>query len=66
MLNHELDNVKEEKYLCVIISCNLKMKDHKSLDVKKRFYTTFVKQHLEYASQFWSLNYLKDQNLLEI
>ena len=39
--------------------------DRKSPKVVKRFYTAFVRLHLEYAILFWSPNYIKDQNLLE-
>ena len=86
MRNQELDNIKQEKDLGVIISCDVKMSDqctaapkkanmmlglisrnfdYKSPEVMKRLYTAFVRPHLEYAVQFWSPNYIKDQNLLE-
>jgi hypothetical protein len=39
--------------------------DHKSPDIMKKLYTAFVRPHLEYAVQFWSPNYIKDQNSLE-
>ena len=37
----------------------------KSPEVTRKLYTAFVRPHLEYAVQFWSPNYIKDQNLLE-
>ena len=34
----------------------------KAPDITKLLYRTFVKPHLEYAVQFWSLNFTKDLN----
>ena len=86
MCDQELDKVKQEKDLGVIINCNLKVIDqciaaskkanmmiglilrnfdHKASEVMKKLYTAFVRPHLEYAIQFWSPNYIKDQNMLE-
>ena len=86
MRDQELNNVKQEKDLGVIINCNLKVSDqciaaskkanmmlglisrnfyHKAPEVMKKFYTAFVRPHLEYAIQFWSPNYIKNQNFLE-
>ena len=31
----------------------------------QKLYTGFVRPYLEYAIQFWSLNYIKDKNLLD-
>ena len=39
--------------------------DHKSPEIMKKLYIAFVRPHLEYAVQFWSPNYIKDQNSLE-
>ena len=39
--------------------------DHKSPEIIKKLYIAFVRPHLEYAVQFWSPNYIKDQNSLE-
>ena len=39
--------------------------DYKSPELMKRLYLAFVRPHLEYAVQFWSPNYIKDQVMLE-
>ena len=86
MRDQELDKVKLEKDLGVIINCNLKVNDqciaaskkanmilglilrnfdYKAPEVMKKLYTAFLRPHLEYAIQFWSPNYIENQNLLE-
>ena len=54
---------KKANMMLGLISRNF---DYKSPEVMKRLYTAFVRPHLEYAVQFWSPNYIKDQQQLEI
>ena len=36
--------------------------DHKSLEVMKKLYMEILRPHLDYPIQFWSPNYIWDQN----
>ena len=53
---------KKANMMLGLISRNI---TYRSPDVMKKLYTAFVRPHLEYAVQFWSPNYIKDQSLLE-
>ena len=53
---------KKANMMLGLISRNF---DHKAPEVMKKLYTAFVRPHLEHAIQFWSPNYIKNQNLLE-